>query len=88
MLVRMHPKKFVNDSGTFGMYASLKPLPQPPKLLSASRDLRFSWQKKPFQVACHGTSFYTQGISDINSLGKIVTRLLSMNLTVPSGPGV
>jgi len=88
MLENIHPKNFASDHGFFGMYASLKPLPKPPKLLNASRDLRFSWQKKPFQVAYHGTSFYTQGISDINSFGKIVTRLLSLNLTVSPGPGV
>lgn len=88
MLVKLHTKNFANDRGIFGMYANLKPLPKPPKFRSASRDLRLSWQKKSFQVAYHGTSFYTQGISDKNSFGKIVTRLHSWNLAVPPGPNV
>jgi hypothetical protein len=88
MLVKIHPKNFTTNRGIFGMVASLTPPPKPPKFLSASRDLRFSWQKKPFQVAYSGVSFYTQGILDINSFGKIVTRLLSLNLTVSPGPNV
>jgi hypothetical protein len=89
MSVKIHPKNFVTDRGIFGMVPSLNPLPKPPKFYSASRDLRLSWQKKTFQVAYNsGTSFYTQGILDINSFGKIVTRLLSLNLTVSPGPNV
>jgi hypothetical protein len=88
MLVKIHPKNFADDRGIFGMVASLNPLPKPPKFLSASRDLRFSWQKKPFQVAYSGVSFYTRRILDMNSFGKIVTRLLSLNLTASSGPNV
>jgi len=88
MLVKIHPKNFASHRGIFGMVANLNPLPNPSKFLSASRDLRFPWQKKPFQVAQNGPSFYTQGILDINSLGEIVTRRLSLNLTVSPDPNV
>lgn len=88
MSIQMHPRNFATDQRIFGMHASLNPLPKPPKFLSASRDLRFSWQKKPFQVAYSGISFYPRRILDITSSGKIVTRLLSLSFAVSPGPNV
>ena len=81
MLKEMHPKKF-KDTRVFGVY--VKPFPKPPSFLSASRSLCIHRQKKPFQVAYDGPSFYTGRFSDKKSPGKIVTRLLSYFSTVPS----
>lgn len=81
MSVKLHAKNFTSIRGIFGMYANLKPLPNPPKFMNARRALRFSWQKKTFQVAYHhGTSFYPHRILDNYSFGKIVTRPLSLVL--------
>jgi len=78
----MHPRDFRHER-VVGVYISLKPFPKPPSLLSASRSLCIHRQKKPFQVAYDGPSFCTQRLSDKQSAGKIVTRLLSYILTVP-----
>ncbi len=86
MLKEMHPKGFSNDRGVTGMHASLKPSPKPPSFLSASRNLSFHRQKKPFQVAYDGPSFYTRRFLDDRSSGQIVTRLLSRGSTVPPFP--
>ena len=81
MSVKLHTRNFTSNRGIFGMYASLKPLPKPPEILNASRDLRFSWQMKTFQVAYHhGTSFYPHRNLGDQTFGKIVTRLLSLVL--------
>ena len=88
MFKEMHPSGFSDERGLVGMYASLEPFPKPPSFLSASRSLYFYRKKMPFQVAYDGPSFYTQRFSDKQSLGKIVTRLLSCVLTVLPVPHV
>jgi hypothetical protein len=86
MLKEMHPKGFSDKFGVVGVYASLKPFPKPPSFLSASRNLSFHRQKKPFQVAYDGPSFYTRRILDNGSPGQIVTRLLSYGSTASPFP--
>lgn len=79
----MHPKDYRGER-VIGVYASLKPFPKPPSILSASRNHSIYRQKKPFQVAYDGLSFCTRRFLDKKLPGKIVTRLLSCNFTVPS----
>jgi hypothetical protein len=79
MLKEMHPREFKETH----VGVCKKPFPKPPSILSASRSLFIHRQKKPFQMAYDGPSFYTQRFLDKRSLGKIVTRLLSFVLTVP-----
>jgi len=81
MFKEIHPRDFLCEYRIIGMYANIKPFPKPPSFLSASRLLSFHRQKKPFQVAYDGPSFYTQRLLDRWSLGKIATRLLSYFLT-------
>jgi hypothetical protein len=63
----MHPK-FILITATSGMYSSLKPLPKPPSVLSASRTLRCISVDDIYPIGVKKWSpFLTPGISRENS---------------------
>ncbi len=76
----MHPK-FILFTATSGMYSSLKSLPKPPNILSASRTLRCISADDIYPIGVKWSPFLTRVY-----LGKIVARLLSLIGSVPSFP--
>ena len=76
----IHPK-FILFTATSGMYSSLKSLPKPPNVLSASRTLRFISADDIYPIGVKWSPFFTPGISR-----KIVARLLSLKGSAPSLP--
>jgi hypothetical protein len=62
----MHPK-FELSEATSGMYASLKPLPKPPNVLSASRVLRSISADDVHPIGVTWNLFLTLGLAQQNS---------------------
>ena len=62
----MHPK-FILFTATSGMYSSLKSLPKPPNVLSASRILRYISADDIYPIGVKWDPFLTSGISRENS---------------------
>ena len=63
----MHPK-IILFTATSGMYSSLKSLPKPPNVLSASRTLRFISADDIYPIGVKWSPFLTPGmVSRINS---------------------
>jgi len=62
----MHPK-FILFTATSGMYGSLKSLPKPPNVLSASRTLRCISADDIYPIGVKWSPFLTPGISRKNS---------------------
>jgi hypothetical protein len=62
----MHPK-FILITATSGMYSSLKSLPKPPSVLSASRTLRCTSADDIYPIGVKWSPFLTPGISRKNS---------------------
>jgi len=65
-MYEIHPK-FILFTATSGMYSTLKSLPKPPNVLSASRTLRFISADDIYPIGVKWSPFFTPGISRKNS---------------------
>ena len=77
----MHPK-FLSLKATSGMYSSLKSLPKPPSVLSASRTLRCISADDIYPIGVKWNPFLNLGIAQ-----KKVARLLSLKGKRPAVTG-
>jgi len=77
----MHPK-FLRLRATSGMYSSLKSLPKPPSVLSASRTLRCISADDIYPIGVNWSPFLNPGIAR-----KKVARLLSSKGKRPAVTG-
>ena len=77
----MHPK-FLSLKATSGMYSSLKSLPKPPSVLSASRTLRCISADDIYPIGVKWSPFLNSGIAR-----KKVARLLSSKGKRPAVSG-
>ena len=77
----MHPK-FLRLKGTSGMYSSLKSLPKPPSVLSASRTLRCISADDIYPIGVKWNPFLNSGLAR-----KKVARLLSSKGKRPAVSG-
>ena len=77
----MHPK-LLQPKATSGMYSSLKSLPKPPSVLSASRTLRCISADDIYPIGVKWNPFLNSGIAR-----KKVARLLSSKGKHPAVSG-
>ena len=77
----MHPKTLFSKA-TSGMYSSLKSLPKPPSVLSASRTLRCISADDIYPIGVKWSPFLNSGIAR-----KKVARLLSSKGKRPAVSG-
>ena len=77
----MHPE-FILLTATSGMYSSLKSLPKPPNVYSASRTLRFISADDIYPIGVKWSPFLIPGMVS----RKKVARLLSLIGSAPSLP--